>query len=123
MRNDIEAVLSQIFNTTYDKHQRHSRIQPGKDKKNNIQHCRCYLIDIGGDNEPFQPEPSLLIFESFAQEIISLRTSHKRLPGRELAIYSGAMFAILVLSYNLARHRWFIRVSDKASKYVFLFSS
>ena len=32
LRNDIDAVLGQIFNTTYNKDQRHSRMRPGKDQ-------------------------------------------------------------------------------------------
>ena len=46
-------------------------------------------------------------------EVISLRTSGKRLPGKTLAVYIGAVIAVLVLSYNLARDLPFILISDK----------
>ena len=32
LRNDIDAVLGQIFNTTYNENQRHSKMRPGKDQ-------------------------------------------------------------------------------------------
>ena len=32
LRNDIDAVLAQIFNTTYNEDQRHLRMRPGKDQ-------------------------------------------------------------------------------------------
>ena len=46
-------------------------------------------------------------------EVIPLRTSGKRLPGKKLAIYIGVVIAVLVLSFNLTRDLSFILVSDK----------
>ena len=46
-------------------------------------------------------------------EVISLRTSGKRLPGKKLAIYVGVVITVLVLSYNLTKDLSFILVSDK----------
>ena len=46
-------------------------------------------------------------------EIIALRTSGKRLPGKKLAIYVGVVIAVLVLSYNLTKDLSFILISDK----------
>ena len=46
-------------------------------------------------------------------EVIPLRTSGKRLPGKEIAIYFGIVIAVLVLSYNLSKDFSFILVSDK----------
>ena len=46
-------------------------------------------------------------------EVISLRTSGKRLPGKTLAVYIGAVIAVLVLSYNLTKDLSFILISDK----------
>ena len=46
-------------------------------------------------------------------EVISLRTSGKRLPGKKLAIYNGAVIAVLVLAYNLTKDLSFILISDK----------
>ena len=46
-------------------------------------------------------------------EVISLRTSGKRLPGKKLAVYIGAVIAVLVLSYNLTKDLSFILISDK----------
>ena len=46
-------------------------------------------------------------------EVISLRTAGKRLPGKKLAVYIGAVVAVLVLSYNLIKDLSFILISDK----------
>ena len=46
-------------------------------------------------------------------EVISLRTSGKRLPGKKLAVYNGAVIAVLVLAYNLTKDLSFILFSDK----------
>ena len=46
-------------------------------------------------------------------EVISLRTSGKRLPGKKLAVYNGAVIAVLVLAYNLTKDFSFILISDK----------
>ena len=46
-------------------------------------------------------------------EVISLKTSGKRLPGKKLAIYVGVVIAVLILLYNLSRDLSFILVSDK----------
>ena len=46
-------------------------------------------------------------------EVISLKTSGKRLPGKKLAIYVGVLIAVLVLAYNLTKDLSFILVSDK----------
>ena len=46
-------------------------------------------------------------------EVISLRTSKKTLPGKKLAVYIGAVIAVLVLSYNLIKDLSFILISDK----------
>ena len=32
LRNDIDAVLGQIFSTAYNEDQRHSRMRPGKEQ-------------------------------------------------------------------------------------------
>ena len=45
--------------------------------------------------------------------MISLRTSGKRLPGKNQAIYIGSVIAVLVLSYNLTKDLSFILVSEK----------
>ena len=46
-------------------------------------------------------------------EVIALRTSGKRLPGKMLAVYIGAVIAVLVLLYNLTKDLSFILISDK----------
>ena len=46
-------------------------------------------------------------------EVISLKTSGKRMPGKKLAIYVGVVIAVLVLGYNLTKDLPFILVSDK----------
>ena len=46
-------------------------------------------------------------------EVISLQTSGKRLPGKELAIYVGVVIAVLVLAYSLTKDLSFILVCDK----------
>ena len=46
-------------------------------------------------------------------EVIALRTSGKRLPGKKLAVYIGAVIAVLVLLYNLTKDLSFILISDK----------
>ena len=46
-------------------------------------------------------------------EVISLRTSGKRLPGKKLAVYNGAVIAVLLLAYNLIKDFSFILISDK----------
>ena len=46
-------------------------------------------------------------------EVISLRTAVKRRPGKKLAIFIGAVTAVLILSYNLSKDIWFICITDK----------
>ena len=46
-------------------------------------------------------------------EVISLKTSGKRMPGKKLAIYVGVVIAVLVLGYNLTKDLPFILVADK----------
>ena len=46
-------------------------------------------------------------------EVISLKTSGKRMPGKKIAIYVGVVIAVLVLGYNLTKDLSFILVSDK----------
>ena len=46
-------------------------------------------------------------------EVISLRTALKRRPGKKIAIFIGAVTAILILSYNLSKDIWFIYITDK----------
>ena len=46
-------------------------------------------------------------------EVIALRTSGKRLPGKKLAVFIGAVIAVLILSYNLTKDLQFIIISDK----------
>ena len=55
----------------------------------------------------------MIVCLSKKPEVISLRTSGKRLPGKKLAVYNGAVIAVLVLAYNLAKDLSFILISDK----------
>ena len=54
-----------------------------------------------------------MVYLSKKLEVISLRTSGKRLPGKKLAVYNGAVIAVLVLAYNLTKDFSFILISDK----------
>ena len=55
----------------------------------------------------------MIVCLSKKPEVISLRTSGKRLPGKKLAVYNGAVIAVLVLAYNLTKDLSFILISDK----------
>ena len=52
-------------------------------------------------------------------KVTSLRTGEKKRPGRNLAIYTGVVIAVLIMSYNLTKDILFIFMCNKAWKFRF----
>ena len=105
LKNDVIAILSEKVNSISTRNGRSSTFQPGPDKQ-----YKKFL------NFPKQGTLLKLQFwKKFIRksEVISLKTSGKRLPGKKLAIYVGVVIAVLVLAYNLTKDLSFILVSDK----------
>ena len=95
LKDDVTAILGQISDMKLKNNKRLSTMTPGLDKNS---------LSIRFSHD------SLFIPKS---EVITLRTSGKRLPGKKLAVYTGTVIALLVLSYNLTRDLSFILISDK----------
>ena len=105
LKNDVTAILGQIFDMKLQENKRHSTMTPGLDKNG----YHFYIIYIRF-SESKSLRKNQFIHKS---EVISLRTSGKRLPGKKLAVYIGVVIAVLVLLYNLTKDLSFILISDK----------
>ena len=104
LKNDVNAILSKKVNSISTRNGKSSTFPPGPYKQ-------CEVCDLSSRGLTLPCEFSVLFIHK--SEVISLKTSGKRLPGKKLAIYVGVVLAVLVLAYNLTKDLSFILVCDK----------
>ena len=111
LKNDVIAILSEKINSKLARNGQSPTFPPGPDKQISLPTSHWHISKTSNLEK---------IWSSKKSEVISLRTSGKRLPGKKLAIYVAVVISVLVLSFNLTRNLSFIVVSDKEGVFEFI---
>ena len=112
LKNDVKAILSGKINSKSARNGQFSSFPSETDTKSFLGELDP-LVEENVARYQYAQVNSRQTFFIQKLEIIALRTSGKRLPGKKLAIYVGVVIAVLVLSYNLTKDLSFILISDK----------